>query len=623
MASMPLRERLWPRLLLSHISLATIPVLIVGLLLLTTARQSIEDTVADGNFEVAKRASNEIRLYIEQAQNIIRQVADNMDMLDATEIERQKIIENVVVRHELFRELAVLDLEGREESTTRLDGFLQSHPREDIELPQDIEVTISPVYIADDGLPMVSITLPIRRFNEVTGYVTARVNLKDMWELVDSVQLGRSGQGFGYAYVVSSTGRLIAHPERERVYRQEDLSSTAIGKALQTEKSGTLIYSGEHGEVVAAFTPIDLMGWKVVIEQPTAEAFARSREMKWEISILMIVSAVAASLIGILVVKKIAHPIYELVRGTQLFAQGQLKRTIDVPGNGELTMLADEFNNMAMNLLEKEKQLQRAERLATLSKFASILSHEIRNPLNSMVINLQILKRDMDKPIGVSDKRDKYYDRVMSEIWRIDGLVENFLTYARPPELSPFPYNINDLIDEVIDVHQGTAHERSVTITPLYGKPGLMAAVDPHQMKQVFLNMMINAFDAMDNGGALTITTRSLTPSWTGDLTRDISTRQKYITITFQDTGCGIDADQLERIFEVYFTSKSAGTGLGLPIAQQIVEKHEGKIEVESTLGLGTIFTIWLPALQEDSDKKTTSAGPVQTADSTSRGTSM
>ena len=103
MASMPLRERLWPRLLLSHISLATIPVLIVGLLLLTTARQSIEDTVADGNFEVAKRASNEIRLYIEQAQNIIRQVADNMDMLDATEIERQKIIENVVVRHELFR----------------------------------------------------------------------------------------------------------------------------------------------------------------------------------------------------------------------------------------------------------------------------------------------------------------------------------------------------------------------------------------------------------------------------------------------------------------------------------------------------------------------------------------
>ena len=103
--------------------------------------------------------------------------------------------------------------------------------------------------------------------------------------------------------------------------------------------------------------------------------------------------------------------------------------------------------------------------------------------------------------------------------------------------------------------------------------------------------------DAMDNGGALTITTRSLTPSWTGDLTRDISTRQKYITITFQDTGCGIDADQLERIFEVYFTSKSAGTGLGLPIAQQIVEKHEGKIEVESTLGLGTIFTIWLPAL--------------------------
>jgi two-component system NtrC family sensor kinase len=605
MASMSLRERLWPRLLLSHISLATIPVFILSLLLLTTARQSIEDTVADGNFEVAKRASNEIRLYIEQAQNILRQVADNMDMLDATEIERQKLIENVVVRHELFRELAVLDLDGREQSTTRLAGLLQPHPRADIDLPKDIDVTISQVFIADDGLPMVAITLPIRRFNNVTGYITARVSLKDMWDLVDSVQLGQErSQGFGYAYVVSSTGRLIAHPDRERVYRQDDLSNTTIGKALQKEKSGTLIYTGELGEVVAAFTPIDLLGWKVIIEQPTAEAFARSQEMKWEISILMIVSTFAASLIGILVVKRIVRPIYELVRGTQLFAQGELKRTIDVPGHGEFTMLAEEFNNMAVNLLEKEKQLQRAERLATLSKFASILSHEIRNPLNSMVINLQILKRDMNKPNGDAEKREKYYDRVVSEIWRIDGLVENFLTYSRPPELNRFPHNINDLINEIIDVHQSTAHGQSVTILPVYDEPGLIAPVDTNQMKQVFLNIMINAFDAMEDGGTLTITTRSFAPRRTGDLTQDISTRQRYITVTFQDTGSGIDDGQLERIFEVYFTSKSTGTGLGLPIAQQIVEKHGGKIEVASTPGEGTTFTVCLPALQEEMDEK-------------------
>lgn len=600
MASMSLRERLWPRLLLSHISLATIPVLIVGLLLITTARQSIEDTVADGNFEVAKRASNEIRLYIDQAQNIIRQVADNMDMLDATEIERQKLIENVVVRHELFRELAVLDLEGREQSTTRMDGLLQPHPRDDIDLPVETDVTISQVFIADDGLPMVAITVPIRRFNEMTGYVTAGVSLKDMWDLVDSVQLGKTQRaGYGYAYVVSSTGRLIAHPERERVYRQDDLSKSLIGKALQKDSSGSLIYTGEHGEVVAAFAPIEPLGWKVVIEQPTEEAFARSREMKWEISILMLISAVAASIIGIFVVKKIARPIDELVRGAQMFARGELKHTIDVPGNGELTMLADEFNNMAVNLLEKERQLQHAERLATLSKFASILSHEIRNPLNSMVINLQALKRDQDKLNGATDKSNRYYDRVMSEIWRIDGLVEHFLTYARPPAMSFITCNVNSLLDEVVDVQQGVASERGITVIRDYEPDELMAKIDTNQMKQVFLNLMINAFDAMEKGGTLTITTRIIFSHRTGDLTSALSQGQPYITITFKDTGDGIAEEHLNQIFEVYYTSKTTGTGLGLPIAQQIAEKHGGKIEVTGASGTGAEFTVFLPALQD------------------------
>jgi signal transduction histidine kinase len=601
MASMSLRERLWPRLLLSHISLATIPVLIVGLLLIATARQSIEDTVADGNFEVAKRASNEIRLYIEQAQDVVRQVADNMGMLDATPIERQKLIDNVVVKHDQFRELAVLDLDGREQLSTRLDGLLMPHRRNDIELPGKDDLTISQVFISEDGLPLVAITVPIRRFNQVVGYVTAAVNLKDMWDLVDSVQLG-TGQaaGYGYAYVVSGTGRLIAHPDRERVYRQEDLSGTAIGQALTAHRSGTLVYEGREGEVAAAFAPIEPLGWGVVIEQPTRNAFARSREMKWEISLLMIASAMAASLIGILFAKKIARPVYALVRGVQLFGQGKLTHTIEVPGSGELTMLAGEFNSMALKLTEKERALQRAERLATLSKFASILSHEIRNPLNSMVINLQILRREMEKQNGSVEKQSRYYERVLSEIWRIDGLVENFLTYARPPALNRYPYNVNEILDEVVDVHQGTARERSVTVTTRYDQPVLMAAVDANQLKQVFLNLMLNAFDAMEQGGALTIATRLQVPDWTGDLTQTISAQERYVVIVFQDTGCGIQPEHLECIFDVYYTSKSTGTGLGLPIAQQIIEKHGGKIEVTSRPGSGSAFTIWLPALQED-----------------------
>ena len=515
-----LREGLWPRLLVSHIALATIPVLIVGLLLLATARRSIEDTVADGNLEVARRASNEIRLYIEQAQRVIDLAADNMDMIDATDVVYQKLIDNLVIRQDFLSELAVLDLSAREILTTHLEG--PSRTRTDLELPSGDGTTISPVFISSDGLPAVTITVPVRRLDEHTGYLAAQVNLKDMWDLVDNIQLGEGQtEGFGNAYVATGTGRLIAHPERERVYRQDDLSTSPVGTALSQQQSGTLVYTGSMGEMVAAFATVEPLGWKVVIEQPAARAFARSQDMILGISVLMVISAAVASLIGVLVVRKIVRPIYELVRGAQLFARGRLTHTIETPGHGELTTLAREFNQMARELLEKERRLKQAERLATLSKFATILSHEIRNPLNSMIINLRILKRDMEKQNGDPRNQGGHYERVISEIWRIDSLVENFLTYARPPELVPFPHDINLVLDEVIAIHQGTAQERGVRIVTWFQDDELMVSVDINQIKQVFLNIMLNAFDAMETGGTLTITTERVLPRHSSDLSLD------------------------------------------------------------------------------------------------------
>ena len=594
-----LREGLWPRLLVSHIALATIPVLIVGLLLLATARRSIEDTVADGNLEVARRASNEIRLYIEQAQRVIDLAADNMDMIDGTDAVYQQLIDNLVIRQDFLSELSVLDLSGSERLTTRLEGPLRARP--DLALPPEDGTTISPVFIAGDGLPAVTITVPVRSLDEHTGYLTARVSLKDMWDLVDNIQLGEGQQeGFGNAYVATGNGRLIAHPERERVYRQDDLSGSPVGTALGEQQSGTLVYTGASGEMVAAFATVTPIGWKVVIEQPADRAFARSRDMILGISVLMVISAAVASLIAILVVRKIVRPIYELVRGAQLFARGRLTHTIETPGHGELTTLAREFNQMARELLEKEHRLKQAERLATLSKFATILSHEIRNPLNSMIINLRILKRDMEKQNGDQGNRGGHYEKVISEIWRIDSLVENFLNYARPPELVPYPHDINEVLDEVVATHQGTAQERGVRIDTRYRDGELPVSVDVNQIKQVFLNIMLNAFDAMEAGGTLTISTERASPRSSSDLTLEGFGESPQVHIKFEDTGRGIDPGRLDRIFEVYYTSKSTGTGLGLPIAQQIVEKHGGVISVESTPGKGTAFTLTLPALEAE-----------------------
>lgn len=601
-SQIPLSERLLPRLLLSHLSLATIPVLIVGLLLISTARQSIEDTVTDGNSEVAKRAANEIRLYIDRADDIVRGAADNMGLLDASPLQRQKMIDNVVVKHEQFRELVVLDRDGKELLSTRLAGSIQPEIREDIIMPVGQTSTISHVFISKDGLPQISITAPVNRLNQVVGYLTAVVNLKDMWDLVDSVQLGTAGtQGAGYAYVISGDGHLIAHPDRERVYRQEDVRSTEIGRAVSSQRSGFLSYSGARGDVVAAYAPIEPYGWSVVIEQSATSAFVRSREMKWEISLLIVVSAVVAALIGILFAEKIARPIKSLVRGVILFGQGQLPHAIEAPRGGELTVLANEFNSMALNLREKERQLQQSERLATLSKFAAILSHEIRNPLNSMVINLQILKREIEKPVGSSEKRDKSLQRVMSEIWRMDELVENFLTYARPAELNLTRRDLTEIVEEVVDIQREAARGRSITLITHNLAVARDVLVDVNQIKQVFLNVILNAFDAMDQGGILDVEMGNSVSSGADGSSTGPEEHTQFVAVSFKDTGCGIDSENLDRIFEVYYTSKPLGTGLGLPIAQQIVEKHGGRMVASSLPGTGSTFTVSLPVLAAQS----------------------
>ena len=217
-----------------------------------------------------------------------------------------------------------------------------------------------------------------------------------------------------------------------------------------------------------------------------------------------------------------------------------------------------------------------------------------------MIINLRILKRDMEKQNGGHRNRGGHYEKVISEIWRIDSLVENFLNYARPPELAPFPHDINAVLDEVIEIHRGTARERGVRIVTRYRDGELMVSVDIDQIKQLILNILLNAFDAMEGGGTLTVSTERAAPRDSGELTLDALGGNPHVNIKFEDTGRGIDPGRLDRIFEVYYTSKSTGTGLGLPIAQQIAEKHGGGISVESTPGEGTVFTLSLPALEAE-----------------------
>jgi signal transduction histidine kinase len=345
--------------------------------------------------------------------------------------------------------------------------------------------------------------------------------------------------------------------------------------------------------MIAAYVALPRTGWGVVIQQPQQEAFAIADKMRMQIFLFVGISIIVSSIIAYIYTRWIVTPVNQLVSGIDKFSAGNLRYRIPPLGTDEVSMLADRFNEMAEKLTRVQEKLKRTERLETLSKMASVLSHEIRNPLNAMVVNIQVMEREFNRQIPRIDKLRHYLGIVSSEIQRVDDLVNNFLMVAKPPKLDRKQVKIDQLIDDVIISQQADALNSGIRIKRQYHVKDVDLLIDEKKIRQVLVNILINAIQAMPGGGSVTIELDLL-----NGLNED--DQLDWIVIRFQDTGKGIPKEQLVQIFDFYYSTKSAGTGLGLSVAQQIVEEHGGRIEVESKVAKGSTFLVFLPKIKKN-----------------------
>ena len=210
------------------------------------------------------------------------------------------------------------------------------------------------------------------------------------------------------------------------------------------------------------------------------------------------------------------------------------------------------------------------------------LVHEIRNPLNSVNLNLQILEEDLsaEKPSSPSDLQ-KRVQRIRREVERLDRILTDFRRYANLPPLTFETCDLAVLIEEVLDFNEPEAQKQNVQVDrEIQALPPVQ--LDPLQLKQALLNLIINGVQAMEHGGTLTVRAK---PS-NGD-----------VQIEVEDTGQGIEPEQFDKIFDIFISTKEEGTGVGLAIVKQIIEGHGGRVDVESNPGQGTKFSIVLPTL--------------------------
>jgi len=234
-----------------------------------------------------------------------------------------------------------------------------------------------------------------------------------------------------------------------------------------------------------------------------------------------------------------------------------------------------------------EEALRRRDRLAAMGELASTVAHEVRNPLNAVGMTAQRLKREFLGAVRADGAERAELEELLSvmtaETQRIDRIVQQFLEYARPPRLAPESVDLDALVRDAGERARPLAGARGVRLEVEAAEAG-RAVVDPAQLRQVLDNLVRNALEATAEGGRVSLAAR-----------RDGGER----VLEVRDTGRGIEPDHLPRIFDLYFTTKADGTGVGLAVTQQIVTAHGGTIEVDSRPGGGTTMAVRLPAGEE------------------------
>jgi len=255
-----------------------------------------------------------------------------------------------------------------------------------------------------------------------------------------------------------------------------------------------------------------------------------------------------------------------------------------------MVWLRQEYGTLSRQHALAEAALRRRDRLSAMGELASTVAHEVRNPLNAIAMSAQRLRREFlaTGPTASDDDRaelDQLLGVVEQESGRINRIVQQFLDFARPPRLAPRPTDLGTLVSQVVEASKAMAATRGVSVEADTAH-AREARVDPDQLRQALHNLVTNAVDATPEGGMVRVAARS---------------GSRGHTIEVRDTGTGIDPQALPRIFDLYFTTKARGTGIGLAVTQQIVTAHGGTIEVDSQPGAGTLMRITVPARVEES----------------------
>jgi two-component system NtrC family sensor kinase len=445
--------------------------------------------------------------------------------------------------------------------------------------------------------------------NNLIGILYGGILLNKNYEIVDEIKrtvfqdLQYKSQDIGTATIFQEDLRISTNVKNGD-------GSRAIGTRVSEDVYNQVVINGKpyigrayvvNNWYITAYEPIKNINHQIIgilyvgiLEQKYVDI---KQQTLFTFLAITLVGALVSMVLAYYISKSISKPINKLVSASGEVARGNLETSVEINSNDELGELAETFNTMATALKDRDEKLKEftkskimeSERLALIGQLSANVAHELNNPLQGIVTYSHLLLEDLPP----NDPSKDFLEKIVIQANRSRDIIRGLLDFARQRKPDKTLCDVNNVLKECISLLEKQALFQNVLITSNLDERLPLTVIDPSQIERVFINIIVNAADAMDGKGKLNLSTR-------------FNPEDRCIEVEFTDTGHGIAKENLEKIFDPFFTTKDTGhgVGLGLAISFGIIKEHNGTLSVESEIGKGTTFIVRLPVTTEDESKK-------------------
>jgi signal transduction histidine kinase len=584
------------KLLLTMLFVVTAVVSIITFTIVTLFQKDKTTYIFDLTSVVALHMAEEANSTLQNYNEQLKVFSNALLADEIPESKREEFIKKLFENFEDFVSVTVYDLQGEERVTVydttalseagvdkeQFTQYRKEHPIPVSEFkPGGVILrnsTLSP------KLPSFTLALSYQETPSSDPFIVAgEIHLRKL------LGLGGKSKVFD-TFLVDAQGTLLSHPKVEDVFQRRNVSHLPVVSAFLQGKvlAGTLEYPVEGKTYLGAYARIDFGDLGAIVQIPKEVAYLTAKELVNTLLAVALVVLCLSALVSLIWSRGMTRPIQKLSRATQVVATGDFNVQVEAKSQDEIGLLAGSFNQMATELKKREEALKSAqaalvqsEKMSAFGQLSAGIAHEVKNPLAGILGYAQLALRKVDKENPLA----RQLEIIEKETKRCKAIIENLMKFARQEKAEFTPTDINQVVEDAVAIvdHQLTINKVKIEKRLTADLPKING--NGNQLQQVLMNLMINAQQAMAEGGQVILTTHRA---------------EDQVKIRVSDTGPGIPKEIQQKIFEPFFTTKPVGkgTGLGLSVSYGIIRDHAGQIRLESEVGKGTTFILTFPTLK-------------------------